>query len=134
MISKKTEQDMKGWVRCNGKNTHKYNHDLNENSIVIELGGYTESWAASIKKECYVYVLEPVEKFYNILKHKYLSRKKIVILNFGISVEEKVSFIDKKELDGNATRLLNLSEKNDSGEKIELITLEKLMEDNKLTR
>ena len=50
------EQDMKGWIRCNGKNTHKYNHDLNENSIVIELGGYIESWVASIKKECYVYV------------------------------------------------------------------------------
>ena len=56
------------------------------------------------------------------------------ILNFGISVEEKVSFIDKKKLNGNATRLLNLSEKNDSGEKIHFITLEKLMEINNINK
>ena len=68
------------------------------------------------------------------MERKYKNIQNIKILNFGISTENKKLYVPNEKLNNDATDLLNIDNENKTGEKIELITLEKLMEDNKLTK
>ena len=54
------------WVASNGDTTHNISYDLNEDSIIMDLGGYTGVWAQQLidKYNPYVYILEPVSVFY----------------------------------------------------------------------
>ena len=53
------------WFRDNGDKTLRLNYELNEKSVVIDLGGYEGQWAADIfcKYVCSIHVFEPVKKF-----------------------------------------------------------------------
>lgn len=60
-------EQVQKWIRDNGDNTHNLNYDLDENSIVMDLGGYTGVWAQQIikkynKKFDYPFVWESWEK------------------------------------------------------------------------
>ena len=58
------------WFKDNGNFTHALNYTLNENSVVVDLGGYHGIWANQIiqKYNPFVYLFEPIPEFYNILK------------------------------------------------------------------
>ena len=38
-------QELAKWIASNGDNTHNISYDLNEDSIIMDLGGYTGVWA-----------------------------------------------------------------------------------------
>ena len=61
------QQEIRRWFSDRGDYTHNINYDLNEDSIVIDLGGYTGVWAQQIidKYNPNMYILEPIEEFYN---------------------------------------------------------------------
>lgn len=86
------------WQENNGDYTHSLNYELNENSTVIDLGGYTGEWAKEIinRYNCNVYLVEPVEESYKILLEKFRSNSKVHILKVGIGVEdtEKVMYVN----------------------------------------
>jgi phospholipid N-methyltransferase len=73
-----------------GDSTHSINHQLDENSFVMDLGGYTGIWSQKIidKYNCNVFIIEPVKEFYNILLDKYRDNPKVHILNVGVSTED----------------------------------------------
>lgn len=75
------------WNRDRGDSTLRLNYELNENSIVFDLGGYKGEWAQKIydKYGCNVYVFEPVNSFYNTIVDKFQKNEKIKIYNFGLS-------------------------------------------------
>lgn len=81
----------KKWFLNDGNNTHAINYPLNENSIVVDLGGYNGVWASQIieKYNPYVYLLEPVELFYNNLVTKFSHNPKVKIINSGISTVDR---------------------------------------------
>jgi FkbM family methyltransferase len=58
------------WRNDRGDETHILNYPLNENSIVIELGGYKGLWTKKIieKYNCNVLVIEPIPEFYNSIE------------------------------------------------------------------
>lgn len=131
-----SSQEINKWFSDRGDNTHILNHSLDENSIVIDLGAYTGVWANLLNRrvKCKIYLLEPIKKFTNILERKYKNNPNIKILNFGISTENKELYVPGEKINNDATDLLNVDNENKTGEKIELVTLEKIMEDNKLTK
>ena len=77
------------WRGDNGDYTHNLIHDLNEDSTVIDLGGYTGEWAKEIisRYNCNVYLVEPVEKSYKVLLEKFKSNPKVHILGVGVGTE-----------------------------------------------
>lgn len=86
------------WFLKNGDNTFSITHELNENSIVIDLGAYKGIWADKIIKKYNpnLFLIEPINEFCEILKEKYKNNQKIIIVNKGISSlckKEKI-FID----------------------------------------
>jgi FkbM family methyltransferase len=83
--------EMVKWFRDNGDNTHNINYNLTENSIIMDLGGYTGVWAQQMI-ETYnpnVYILEPVTKFYEGMVSKFSNNPKVHLMNVGVSTEDK---------------------------------------------
>ena len=131
-----SSQEIKKWFSDRGDTTHILKHQLDENSVVIDLGAYKGVWAFQLNRrvKCKIYLLEPIKKFTDFLDMKYKNYKNIKILKFGISTENKELYVPNEKLNNDATDLLNIDNENKTGEKIELITLEKLMGDNNLTK
>ena len=88
------------WNRDNGNETRILNYPLNENSWIIELGGF-EGWfteKAYNKFNCNILSIEPV--FCDALNNKFQNVEKVKIECLGISDEKKVISLF---IDGDAT-------------------------------
>lgn len=83
------------WFKDNGDYTHNITYNLNEDSVIIDLGGYTGVWAQQMveKYNPHVYILEPVTNFYEGMVLKFKDNSKIHLLNVGIGTENKDGFI-----------------------------------------
>jgi len=90
------------WFADNGDYTHNINYDLNENSLIMDFGGYTGVWAEQMinKYNPNVYILEPIRQYFDIMVNKFSSNSKVSLLNVGVSNEDKIG---KIYLKGDAT-------------------------------
>lgn len=100
--------EISNWFRDNGDYTHNLNYDLNDNSIVMDLGGYTGVWAQQIinKFNPFVYIIEPVPQFYYGMVEKFKNNPKVKLSNVGVSTENKDGFITMSN-DGTSSNLTN---------------------------
>jgi FkbM family methyltransferase len=75
------------WFRDNGDKTLRLDYDLDNESIVFDLGGYEGQWASDIFSMycCYVHIFEPVEKFASKIEKRFSKNNKIFIHKFGLS-------------------------------------------------
>jgi len=62
-------------------------YNLNADSVIFDLGGYTGEWALKMWKKygCEIYIFEPVESFLNQAKKKFENNPKIHFYDFGLS-------------------------------------------------
>jgi FkbM family methyltransferase len=95
------------WFRDGGDHTHNITYDLNENSVVMDLGGYTGRWAQQMinKYNPNMYILEPIGEFYNVMVDKFRSNNKVRLMNVGASTENKTDelFMSDDPLEGDGT-------------------------------
>ena len=79
-------QEINQWRRDSGDINLRYDYNLNENSIVFDLGGFRGEFANKIyeKFSCKVYVFEPVKLLYNEIVSKFRGNPNIKIFNFGL--------------------------------------------------
>jgi len=70
----------------------RYNYNLNNNSIVIDLGAHNGVFTENIfqKFNCFVYSFEPIFKHYESCLNKFKMIDKIKIYPSGLSSENKV--------------------------------------------
>ena len=112
------------WRGDNGDYTHNLIHDLNEDSTVIDLGGYTGEWAKEIisRYNCNVYLVEPVEKSYKVLLEKFKSNPKVHILGVGVGTEntERLMYVN-----GDGT---SFNTKTGEAITVEIRTLERILD------
>jgi FkbM family methyltransferase len=111
------------WFSDRGDDNHILNHNLNDSSVVIELGGYTGVFSDRItqKYNSNMYILEPVKYYYDLMVNKFRYNKKVHLLNCGVSdkEEEKLIYIDG---DGSST-----TQKNGESVKCKFITMDKIL-------
>jgi FkbM family methyltransferase len=88
-------EEITKWFRDNGDYTHNINYELTENSVIMDLGGYTGVWAQQMidKYNPNVYILEPVTSFYEGMVARFSTNNKVNLMNVGIGVEDKDGFI-----------------------------------------
>ena len=86
-----TQKNKEIWYSINGDNTLRIEYDLNENSIVFDVGGYEGNWATEIaaRYNSIIFVFEPVSKYYKKLTSRFEKNKKIKILPYGLAGENK---------------------------------------------
>ena len=55
------------WFADKGDYTHNINYELDNDSIVIDLGGYHGLWTKKISQKfnCNILTIEPIPEFYN---------------------------------------------------------------------
>ncbi len=90
------------WFGDNGNYTHAINYEINENSMVVDLGGYLGLWADLIieKYNPFITIVEPIKEFYDKLCDKFKDNNKVTILNYGIST---TNHVDNLFLNGDGT-------------------------------
>ena len=83
------------WFRDNGDESLRLDYPLTSTSTVIDLGGYKGDFAYEINQKygCYVYVYEPVEKFYEACLERFKNNTKVKCFNYGLSNENGNFFI-----------------------------------------
>lgn len=92
------------WFRDSGDETLRIDYpELNEDSIVFDLGGYKGDFAHEIndKYGCTVYLFEPHPEFYNICVERFLSNDKVLPLNYGLS-DRDGEFLLSDSVDGSS--------------------------------
>jgi FkbM family methyltransferase len=74
------------WIQDNGDKTKRLDYDLNEDSVVFDVGGYQGEWAKDIynKYKSNIYIFEPVEDFYKDIKQTFKSIGKVKVYKFGL--------------------------------------------------
>jgi FkbM family methyltransferase len=115
------------WLNEKGDQTHRLNYNLNEQSIVFDVGGFRGEWANQIfqKYSCNIYIFEPVKSFYKTINNRF-NNEKIRVYNFGLSNKNEECEISLSE---DSSSVFKTCEKS---EKIELINIEKFIKENKI--
>ena len=92
------ERTVNRWRKDNGEKL-RYQYDLNQSSIVFDLGGYIGQWTQDVysKYNCNIFVFEPVEKFSKNISERFKDNSKIKVFNLGLSNEDKEIDISVKE-------------------------------------
>jgi FkbM family methyltransferase len=94
MLSLNSEELSK-WFDDNGDQTHNLNYPLNEESIVMDLGGFKGIWASQIIDlyDANIYIIEPIYDYYDYMINKFIHNNKVKLMNVGISDEDKEDII-----------------------------------------
>ena len=116
------------WVAVKGDETHIFDHVLDENSIVLDIGGHLGSFTDGITKKynCKVFYFEPVGEFYISAKHRFANNEKISVFPLGLSDQtgEKVIYYNQYAS--------SMYDKTSLKFNINCITLDKIMVDNNI--
>ena len=125
------------WFADNGDYTHNINYELNDNSVIIDLGGYLGLWVDEILKKNNPHIpniilVEPVPEFYNHLVTKYKNYEKIKVMNVGVSTDKnettKSLYVSN---DGSST---NFNTNVNSVIQIKTLPIDKILSDNNINQ
>lgn len=116
------------WFADKGDYTHNITYDLNENSIIMDLGGYTGVWAQQMidKYNPNVYIIEPIPQFYDTAKNKFIKNNKVRLMCVGVSQDKKEGVIYLSR-DGSSA-----NQKNGNPIKVKLKNMENILHEFKL--
>ncbi|MDB2398546.1 FkbM family methyltransferase [Planktomarina sp.] len=87
------ELEYKRWIADKGDEKLRYDYpNLNENSIVFDVGGFVGDFAAKIHEKygCEVFVFEPHPEFYYQCLNRFSNNPKITILNYGLADKDGI--------------------------------------------
>ena len=88
-----TEQDIsiKKWRADDGDHKLIPIHDLDENALVFDIGGFHGHFAAEIyaRYSCNILIFEPVPSFINIINNRFEKNHKIKVYDFGLGGETR---------------------------------------------
>ncbi len=75
-----------------------YTYPLSEHSRVLEIGGFDGTWTAEIFKRyhCNIWVFEPCQAFFELLKERFKSENKINIINAAVGGNTRIDRITIK--------------------------------------
>ena len=81
----------KPWFAVKGDQTLRLNYPLNKDSVVFDLGGYKGEFAADIynKYQSTIYVFEPIQSFYNLIKQQFIDNPRIKVYQYGLAGQDQ---------------------------------------------
>ena len=89
------ERAVKRWFKADGDNTYRLNYNLDENSLVFDLGGYKGDFTSQIveKYNCNVMVFEPVHLFASNIENRFKDNIKVKVFSFGLESKDRSDVI-----------------------------------------
>jgi FkbM family methyltransferase len=75
------------WYQARGNETRRLDYDLDESSLVFDLGGYRGDWAADIFTRycCTLHVFEPVPEYVERIRSRFSRNPKVTVHPFGLA-------------------------------------------------
>jgi FkbM family methyltransferase len=119
------------WFKENGDKTLRQSYDLNEDSVVIDLGGYEGQWTSDIFSRycCKIHVFEPVHVYAQDIMKRFERNSKINIYDFGLA---NCNINSSIHLSADGSSMHNIGE-NDS-EQIRLVEAKSFFEENNIKK
>lgn len=79
------------WFRDKGDETLRLAYPLDQNSVVIDVGGYRGDFADALAKrfDCHIVIFEPVEEFYRHCVSRFSGNSKIKVVNAGLGAFDR---------------------------------------------
>lgn len=107
------DRELVKWFSADGDGTKRLDYDLNENSLVIDLGGYKGQFASDLfsKYLCKVMVFEPIAEFFESMQQRFAKNPKIQPFMVALGEKDKEEFF---YLDNDGTSINNKSNKSES--------------------
>ena len=124
-------RELKRLLEDMGEQTKRYNYDLTKNSLVMDIGGFVGDWSHKMVSmyNPYIYIFEPVKKYFAIIKNQFRNNPKVKTFNMGVSNKEGVSKINI-----NRAGSSSFFKKGDDTEKIFLIDIASFFKQNKIKK
>jgi len=119
------EQQIKSWFALDGDNTLNLSHNLNEDSVVMDLGAYRGKWLYDLLKrnpalaKGKVYAIEPVPAFFDTLPKNLIEYPNVQSRMVGVGLENKTLGIQQTNDATSTSSSGNLD--------IELVTMENIL-------
>jgi FkbM family methyltransferase len=88
-------KEVKRYFADGGDERFRFNFDLNENSLVIDLGGYKGQWASDIfsKFLCKILIFEPVLSYSYKISDRFKANNKIEVFSIALGDVKKTELI-----------------------------------------
>lgn len=120
---------IKKWRLDNGDGTLRLDYDLNEQSIVFDLGGYEGQWASDIydKYGCNIFIFEPVNSFATKISERFRENNKIKVFTYGLGGYTRSEIIYISGVGSSIYR------EGETGESIEIIDVKDWMDRNSIS-
>lgn len=87
-----TEIVAKAWFRDKGDETHRLNYDLNERSIVVDVGGYKGQWSSdiySMYKPQKIIIYEAISTYAQHIQDRFSKNSNIIVRAYGLGGENR---------------------------------------------
>lgn len=93
------EQNLPAWYEMNGDKTLRLFYDLDDQSVVFDLGGYQGQWASDIFAMycCNVYIFEPIAEFATFINKRFQRNTRIHVYALGASNRNEKRYISVDE-------------------------------------
>lgn len=123
-----SETRVASWFRDQGDKTLRLDYDLDEQSLVFDVGGYEGQWASDIfaRFRCAIHIFEPVGAFAAKIERRFAKNNKIIVHRHGLSNETKVVSI---ALSGDGSSMFKQASES---EQIQLIQATEFMHQNNI--
>ncbi len=85
-IKKQQRRTVKQWRKDKGDEVLRLDYDLNQESIVLDVGGFQGKWASDLysKYNPKVFIFEPVNDFFNQINQRFSKKNNIKVFDFGL--------------------------------------------------
>lgn len=123
------EVSVSEWFRRGGDEKFLETHNLNQESVVVDVGGFTGAWAEKTiaKYDPKFFILEPVKSFQEVLDSKFSNNPKVKIIRHGLGVPGEFQI----SLSGDASSIFNTSSK-ENVETIQVLSFDDFISNNKI--
>ena len=122
----KQQKLVKKYFQDGGDDKFRFNYQLDNNSIIIDCGGYMGQWASDIysRYRSNIYIFEPVHDFFTIIQNRFLKNPDIHCFEFGLGNSNRNETIF---LSANGSSTFG---SNDQGEQMKMIDVKEWIEKN----
>ena len=120
-FKRKQKKVFKKWKKDRGDQTLRLDYDLNQESVVLDVGGFKGQWASDLysKYNSKFYIFEPVKDFFNQINQRFSKNDSVEVFDFGlggrtrkesISITGDASSIFQDSVDSEQINIVNISE------------------------
>ena len=84
------------WLWAKGDENLRYNYELNERSVVFDLGGYHGEFSEKIceKYHSQIYLFEPIEEFYKIAVERLKKYSNVKCFQIALGIDNKMDYFN----------------------------------------